>query len=41
MLRRLRQTLIGMPRNLRDPNVHHQIALVAFFAWVDEQGGTE
>ncbi len=34
MLRRIRHTLVGMPRNLRDPNVHHQLALVAFFAWV-------
>jgi amino acid transporter len=31
---RIRRALVGMPRNLRDPHVHHQLALVAFFAWV-------
>jgi amino acid transporter len=34
MLQRIRSALIGLPRNLRDPHVHHQLALVAFFAWV-------
>ncbi len=34
MIERLRQALFGAPRNLRDPHVHHQLALIAFFAWV-------
>ncbi|HET9595694.1 MAG TPA: APC family permease [Anaeromyxobacteraceae bacterium] len=31
---RIRRTLIGAPRNVRDPNVYHHISLVAFLAWV-------
>ncbi|MGH7731526.1 MAG: APC family permease [Candidatus Eiseniibacteriota bacterium] len=34
MLERLRGLLIGGPKNLFDPRVHHSLALVAFFAWV-------
>ena len=32
--KRLRDLLIGGPRNLLDPRLYHQIALIAFFAWV-------
>jgi amino acid transporter len=34
MLDRLRDLLIGGPKNLLDPRIHHTLALVAFFAWV-------
>ena len=34
MLRKLRNLLIGRPRNPFDPRIHHHMALVAFFAWV-------
>jgi amino acid transporter len=34
MLDRLRDLLIGGPKNLLDPRIHHTMALVAFFAWV-------
>lgn len=34
MLDRLREVLIGGPKNLLDPRIHHTLALVAFFAWV-------
>jgi amino acid transporter len=34
MFARLRAALIGAPKNLLDPHIHHQLALVAFFAWV-------
>src|SRR5437867_7895216 len=34
MLDRLRALLIGGPKNLLDPRIHHTLALVAFFAWV-------
>ena len=34
MLERLRGLLIGGPKNLFDPRIHHTLALVAFFAWV-------
>ena len=34
MFDRLRRFLIGGPRNLFDPRIHHRLALVAFFAWV-------
>ena len=34
MLERLRGLLIGGRKNLFDPHIHHQLALVAFFAWV-------
>jgi amino acid transporter len=34
MLRRLKESLVGAPRNLLDPRIHHQLALIAFFAWV-------
>src|SRR5262249_59255426 len=33
-LDRLRDLLIGGPKNLLDPRIHHTLALVAFFAWV-------
>ena len=31
---RLRGALLGGPKNLFDPRVHHSMALIAFFAWV-------
>ncbi len=31
---RLRELLIGRPKNLLDPQIHHTLALIAFFAWV-------
>ncbi len=34
MLKRVRGALIGAPRNLLDPHIHHRLALIAFFAWV-------
>jgi amino acid transporter len=34
VLDRLRDLLIGGRRNLLDPKIHHQLALIAFFAWV-------
>src|SRR3989442_13264444 len=34
MLDRLRDLLIGGPKNLLDPRIHHTLALIAFFAWV-------
>src|SRR5690348_6330277 len=34
MIQRLRQLVMGAPRNLLDPRIHRQLALIAFFAWV-------
>ena len=34
MLERLKGLLLGGPKNLFDPRIHHSLALVAFFAWV-------
>src|SRR2546428_9417776 len=34
MVNRLRDLLIGGPKNLLDPRIHHTLALIAFFAWV-------
>ncbi len=34
MLGRWRAKLLGGPKNLLDPGIHHTLALVAFFAWV-------
>ena len=34
MLERLRGLLLGGRRNLFDPKIHSQLALIAFFAWV-------
>ncbi len=34
MLGRLRDVLLGAPKNLLDPRIHHKLALIAFFAWV-------
>jgi amino acid transporter len=34
VLDRLRAWVIGAPKNLLDPHIHHSLALVAFFAWV-------
>lgn len=31
---RLRGVLLGGPKNLLDPRIHHHLALIAFFAWV-------
>jgi len=31
---RLRGLLLGAPKNLLDPRIHHNLALIAFFAWV-------
>jgi amino acid transporter len=33
-LRRAREFLIGAPRNILDPRLQHQMALIALFAWV-------
>ncbi|HSQ60901.1 MAG TPA: APC family permease [Acidobacteriota bacterium] len=29
-----RRLLVGAPKDLRDPNIHRHLALIAFFAWV-------
>ncbi|TBR17183.1 APC family permease [bacterium] len=34
MLEKLKQLLLGKPRDIRDPDVFHKISLVAFLAWV-------
>jgi amino acid transporter len=34
MIRRLRNLILGAPKNLLDPRMHHQLALMALFAWV-------
>jgi amino acid transporter len=34
VLERLRGLLVGGPKNLLDPRIHHTLALIAFFAWV-------
>jgi amino acid transporter len=34
VLDRLRAWVIGAPKNLLDPHIHHSLALIAFFAWV-------
>lgn len=34
MVERLKQLLLGKPRDIRDPDVFHKISLVAFLAWV-------
>lgn len=34
MLERLRSLILGGRKNLFDPKIHHQLALIAFFAWV-------
>jgi amino acid transporter len=34
VLARLRGWLLGGPKNLFDPRIHHNLALIAFFAWV-------
>jgi amino acid transporter len=34
VLERLRGLLLGGRKNLFDPRIHHQLALIAFFAWV-------
>ncbi len=34
MFERMRGVLLGAPKNLLDPRIHHSLALVAFFAWV-------
>ena len=34
MLERLRALILGGRKNIFDPRIHHQLALVAFFAWV-------
>ncbi len=34
MIERWRRILLGDPKNFFDPNIHHRLALVAFFAWV-------
>jgi amino acid transporter len=34
VLDRLRGLLLGGPKNLLDPRIHHSLALIAFFAWV-------
>ena len=34
MLERLRSLILGGRKNIFDPRIHHQLALIAFFAWV-------
>ena len=34
MLERLKAVLLGGPKNLFDPRIHHTLALIAFFAWI-------
>ena len=34
VLDRLRGLLLGGPKNLLDPRIHHNLALIAFFAWI-------
>src|SRR5204863_8345901 len=34
VLERLRGMVIGAPKNILDPHIHHTLALIAFFAWV-------
>ena len=34
VLERLRDTLLGGPKNLLDPRIHHSLALIAVLAWV-------
>src|SRR6059036_1017009 len=34
MIQRLRDFLLGGPKNLFDPRIHQHLALIAFFAWV-------
>jgi len=34
MMHRIRSMVLGAPRNLLDPRIHHHLALMAFFAWV-------
>jgi len=34
VLEKLRGLLVGGPKNLLDPRIHHHLALIAFFAWV-------
>src|ERR1043166_1974927 len=34
MVAKLRDLVIGGPRNLFDPRIHQHLALIAFFAWV-------
>jgi len=34
VFQRLRGVLLGAPKNLLDPRIHHHLALIAFFAWV-------
>src|SRR6266550_6160595 len=34
MTDRLKQLLLGKPRDIRDPDVFHKISLAAFLAWV-------
>ena len=33
-LRKVRRVLLGGPKDLKDPNIFHQISLAAFLAWV-------
>ena len=34
MAKRVRRMLVGSARDPHDPDIHHKLALVAFFAWV-------
>ena len=34
VLTKVRQILLGGPKSLFDPRIHHHLALIAFFAWV-------
>jgi len=34
MMRTVKQILLGKPKDPLDPNVFHQVSLIAFLAWV-------
>src|ERR1700758_1429685 len=34
MVEKLKQFVLGKPRDIHDPNVFHHVSLVAFLAWV-------
>ncbi len=34
MFRKIKQFILGKPRDLRDPQVYHKVSLIAFLAWV-------
>src|SRR5437868_11321115 len=34
MVQKLKQLVLGKPRNIQDPQIFHHVSLVAFLAWV-------